>query len=310
MKKYTDMNPEERQKSLFTLTFAPAIVSTCDDGSVCGTTLTSTSGICTATTQGDGNYVVYESGAAIWDAKTTGMGTGPYRTIMQSDGNLVLYDSTDTALWATNTHGRGTGPYRAIMQDDCNLVIYDSGDQPTWSSKGGIVSPESVNKTTPSNDWGEGNMAYLDRHNVDCGDDGLVQFRLGRPASDKIQYSYKCLEGINSAGTNKNTGDNDWGEGHTVYLDRHNVDCDSKPIAQFRLVRPADDKIRYDYRCSNKPSTGPCRDANTGWNEESDQNTYLDRHDVKCNDDEVITQFKLNRDGQGNFRYDYKCCKM
>ena len=139
LKKYTDMNPEERNKSLFTFTFSPAIVTTCYDGSVCGTTLTSTSGKCSAVTQSDGNYAVYESGSAIWDAKTAGQGTGPYRTTMQSDGNLVLYDSTDTALWNSETAGKGTGPYRAVMQDDCNLVVYDSGDQATWSSKGGLI---------------------------------------------------------------------------------------------------------------------------------------------------------------------------
>jgi hypothetical protein len=107
--------------------------------SVCPSKLTSTSGACIAVTQDDGNYVVYESGTAIWDSKTTGRGTGPYRTTMQGDGNLVLYDSADTALWDSKTYGRGTGPYRAIMQDDCNLVVYDSTGSPTWSSKGGIT---------------------------------------------------------------------------------------------------------------------------------------------------------------------------
>jgi hypothetical protein len=144
LKKYTDMNPEERTKSLFTFTFSPAIVTTCIGGSVCATTLTSTSGRCAAVTQSDGNYTVYESGNAIWDAKTAGQGTGPYRTTMQSDGNLVLYDSTNTALWDSKTAGKGTGPYRAVMQDDCNLVIYDSGDQPTWSSIGGLYTPGNV----------------------------------------------------------------------------------------------------------------------------------------------------------------------
>jgi len=115
-------------------------MTTCDDGSVCATTLTSLNGRCAAVTQSDGNYAVYESGSAIWDAKTAGQGAGPYRTTMQSDGNLVLYDSTDTALWNSETAGKGTGPYRAVMQDDCNLVVYDSGDQATWSSKGGLIS--------------------------------------------------------------------------------------------------------------------------------------------------------------------------
>lgn len=154
-------------------------------------------------------------------------------------------------------------------------------------------------------------MIYLDRHTLDCGDDGLNQFRLGRPTGNQIQYKYKCLDGINSpANINKDTGSNDWGGGNTIFLDRHNVNCDKNPIAKFRLVRPAGDKIRYDYTCNSKQVSGACRDVNTGWNQESNMNIYLDRHDVKCDAGEVITQFKLNRDGQGKFRYDYKCCKM
>ena len=182
-----------------------------------------------------------------------------------------------------------------------------NNDRQTFSK---IPIPTSTVKYTGANDWGGGNSIYLDRHNLDCGDDGLSRFKLERPSGNRIRYAYTCKEGINSAGTNKNSGSNDWGGGNTVYLDRHNVDCGTKPIAQFKLVRPAGNKIRYDYRCSNRPSTGPCRGANTGWNQESSQNIYLDRHNVQCNSDEVITQFKLNRNGQGKFRYDYKCCKM
>jgi hypothetical protein len=164
---------------------------------------------------------------------------------------------------------------------------------------------------TPANDWGGGNMIFLDRHTLDCGDDGLNQFRLGRPTDTQIQYKYKCLDGINSpANINKDTGSNDWGGGNTIFLDRHNVNCDKNPIAKFRLVRPEGHTIRYDYTCNSKQVSGACRDVNTGWNQESNMNIYLDRHDVKCDTGEVITQFKLNRDGQGKFRYDYKCCKM
>ena len=182
-----------------------------------------------------------------------------------------------------------------------------NNDRQTFSK---IPIPTSTVKYTGANDWGGGNSIYLDRHNLDCGNDGLSRFKLERPSGNRIRYAYTCKEGINSAGTNKNSGSNDWGGGNTVYLDRHNVDCGTKPIAQFKLVRPAGNKIRYDYRCSNRPSTGPCRGANTGWNQESSQNIYLDRHNVQCNSDEVITQFKLNRNGQGKFRYDYTCCKM
>ena len=189
------------------------------------------------------------------------------------------------------------------------------GSGGSTGGSGGSTTPSGYSlrdAQTPANDWGEGNIVYLDRHTVDCDDDGLNQFKLGRPQEDQINYSYKCLEGINSpANINKDTGANDWGEGNSVYLDRHTVDCGDKPIARFVLVRPTEGEIRYDYTCNSKTVSGACRDANTGWNEEGEGNSvYLDRHDAKCNADEVITRFNLVRDGQGKFRYDYKCCKM
>ena len=179
------------------------------------------------------------------------------------------------------------------------------------SKKAPVPTYKLRDANTPSNDWGGGNAIFLDRHTLDCGDDGLNQFKLGRPSGNRIQYSYKCLEGVNShANIKKDTGANDWGGGNTIFLDRHNVNCGKNPITKFRLVRPAGNKIRYDYTCNSKKVGGACRDVNTGWNQESDKNIYLDRHNVKCNPNEVITQFKLNRDGKGKFRYDYKCCKM
>ena len=211
---------------------------------------------------------------------------------------------------------------------DDTPIVWDSSDSDSDSDSdsesedkspvsaaatGDFVKPDYKlrNAQTNANDWGGGNMIFLDRHTVDCGDDGLNEFKLGRPSPAQIQYKYKCLDGINSpANINKDTGANDWGGGNTIFLDRHNVDCAKNPIAKFRLVRPQPNTIRYDYTCNSKKVSGPCRDADTGWNQESNQQIYLDRHDVKCNDNEVITKFKLNRDGKGKFRYDYTCCEM
>jgi hypothetical protein len=144
----------------------------------------------------------------------------------------------------------------------------------------------------------------------------LNQFRLRRPRGNQINYKYKCLDGINN-GTfhHKRTGANHWGGGHTIYLDRHNVDCGKNPLSKFRLVRPRGNQIRYDYSCNAKKATGSCHNKNTGWNQEHRMSIYLDRHDVKCGRNEVITGFKLVRNGRafrgrGKFRYNYKCCKM
>jgi hypothetical protein len=128
--------------------------------------------------QDDGNLVIYDGkGTATWDTATYNQGTcsgnvitqkgsitsgqsiatsgREYRLVLQTDGNLVLYNCWDTALWASNTNnstasrvltmqedgnlvmyqnnvakwasgtnGKGYGPYYLIIQDNGNLVIY------------------------------------------------------------------------------------------------------------------------------------------------------------------------------------------
>lgn len=56
-----------------------------------------------------------------------------YTLIMQTDGNVVLYDRNSQPLWATNTGGLITPGY-FIMQTDGNLVLYDTNGYPKWVS--------------------------------------------------------------------------------------------------------------------------------------------------------------------------------
>ncbi|KAF9593496.1 hypothetical protein IFM89_023989 [Coptis chinensis] len=58
---------------------------------------------------------------------------GPYRFIMQSDCNLVLYVNRNRVLWNSATNGRGTS-CRATLQNNGNLVIL-SGTDVVWSSE-------------------------------------------------------------------------------------------------------------------------------------------------------------------------------
>ena len=56
------------------------------------------------------------------------------KLIMQSDGNLVLYDKDGTAHWASQTSGEGN---TAVFQADGNLVVYNARTQPVWASNTG-----------------------------------------------------------------------------------------------------------------------------------------------------------------------------
>ncbi|KAJ3147723.1 hypothetical protein HDU86_007898 [Geranomyces michiganensis] len=76
--------------------------------------------------QGDGNFVLYArspggSWAAIW-ATNTGSIDPPFNLILQTNGNLVLYNARN-AIWATGTSGT---TYLAV-QNDGNLVMYADG---------------------------------------------------------------------------------------------------------------------------------------------------------------------------------------
>ncbi|MEV0737900.1 protein kinase [Streptomyces sp. NPDC050549] len=56
------------------------------------------------------------------------------KLIMQTDGNLVLYDKDGTAHWASQTSGEGN---TAVFQADGNLVVYNARTQPVWASNTG-----------------------------------------------------------------------------------------------------------------------------------------------------------------------------
>jgi len=156
---------------------------------------------------------------------------------------------------------------------------------------------------------------YMDRHNIECGSDALNGFGLIRQPGGRTQYNYLCLKPGHLTKHDKRTGSN-W-QGHNngnvnsaLYLDRHTVDCNDKPITQFRLHRDGTKKVYYKYKCGDvSTQNNACRDTATSWNQESDNVHYLDRHYAKCNPDEYMTKFRLGRDGKGKFRYEFRCCK-
>jgi len=175
----------------------------------------------------------------------------------------------------------------------------------------------SDNPNTGFNENGAGNVVYLDRHDVSCNKDGLRRFKLNTDDSGdyNIRYEFGCLTGLGITETTgkETTLDVDGDPAHTVYLDRHTVDCDNKPITQFRLGRNSDgDKIQYKYKCGNTTASNSCRDVTTEYNDQGEGNViYLDRHDVKCNEGEYLSKFRLDvkdDDPQGKYRYEYKCC--
>lgn len=168
-------------------------------------------------------------------------------------------------------------------------------------------------QNTPWNDDGSGNALFLDRHNVNCDTNGINELYLKRDGDKKIRYEYRCSSGgklqTPTAHTTTLTPD---GDGNANFLDRQNVDCGSNNVlTQLGLSRGADKKTyQYNFKCAPSTNNLTCRQASTPWNDEgAGKSTYLDRHDIKCNSDEAISQLHLVRKGDGNYHYEYTCCK-
>jgi len=205
------------------------------------------------------------------------------------------------------------------IDDEGKCVLKSCKSGYIKSGKECVVKPPEYSlrdESTPPNDqgqydWQNGNQIFLGRHDVDCGDDGLNEFKFVENPDTKIKYDYKCLEGINSPSTEKTTPEAPWGSSNTKFLKGLTVDCETKPISQFKYRFDNNNKIYYDYKCSDAPTSGTCRDAESEWSDAGNLNYFLDGQTVSCKSDEVVSKFKLEMNPTDDqWRYNYKCCKM
>ena len=80
----------------------------------------------------DGNLVLLApTRQLLWESHTSGK-FGRMLS-MQTDGNLVIYDTSRTrAVWSTSTTGN---PGACLsVQEDGNVVIYSSSGMPVWAT--------------------------------------------------------------------------------------------------------------------------------------------------------------------------------
>jgi hypothetical protein len=95
-----------------------------------------------------GNFILYKDTEPIWNSKTFGQGKAPYKLVMKTDGDLVLYDSTQKALWNSGTSGVGISPYTLTLQNDGILKIFDSTKREIWNYTYGSMGESSIVYTT------------------------------------------------------------------------------------------------------------------------------------------------------------------
>jgi hypothetical protein len=104
-----------------------------------GEGLLSANGNFKAVMQTDGNLVVYNnSGKTLWASNTftTNKTKLPYTAVMQDDGNFVIYNVKGESVWASQTwHSKPDDTYSLIMQDDGLLTLYGVDELPKWNTK-------------------------------------------------------------------------------------------------------------------------------------------------------------------------------
>lgn len=152
---------------------------------------------------------------------------------------------------------------------------------------------------------------YLDRHDVRCPHGrGLNSFQL--QVSNDIKYKYTCMRGPGvSSNRNgvKQTTMTGRGKGDMTYLGQHNLDCNGRPIVQFKL-KQLSGNLQYDYTCGGGMAVGHC-DGYSGSKQSRTKNlNYFNRHAVKCASDRYLSRFQLMHGGNNQQWYDFTCCKI
>jgi hypothetical protein len=82
--------------------------------------------------QGDGNLVLYQNGAALWNSGTPGQNCGDNRCFaaFQGDGNFVVYNGP-TALWNSGTPGNPGAQFLLSTQSP-HIQIIGSNQSILW----------------------------------------------------------------------------------------------------------------------------------------------------------------------------------
>ncbi|HEX3786081.1 MAG TPA: beta-galactosidase [Pseudonocardiaceae bacterium] len=95
--------------------------------------LTSCDGRFNLIMQSDGNLVLYEGSTVLWASNT--VNSSATKAILQGDGNFVLYTSAGAAVWASGTSGNSGASL--TVGDDGNVIIASSTGTTLWSTNTG-----------------------------------------------------------------------------------------------------------------------------------------------------------------------------
>jgi len=149
----------------------------------------------------------------------------------------------------------GINRFQYTLGDQTNNDTKDKFQYKYTCTNGGDLEDIDASKTTATNDGGNGNVYFLDRQEIICPSDEILnKFKLERPGEpNKIYYSYNCIKSkkpltCRTAHTEKVNIVND---DNTKNLKNYNVSCAKDEVLQrFLLKRGTPDSlVGYDYTC-------------------------------------------------------------
>ena len=175
------------------------------------------------------------------------------------------------------------------------------------------IGGDIINKNTIENNDTERarTLNQLRNLNINCAEtNGINKFRLQRNG-DNIYYNYNCLNepSIPNRINEDKISREYYGTGENIYLDKHNINCNNKPITQLNLVRPYNSSLEYHYKCGSN-ELKDLREYHTEYQDNGNgENIYLDKHNVECPSTKLLSQIHLetNRANPNLIRYQFTC---
>ena len=162
----------------------------------------------------------------------------------------------------------------------------------------------------------------LTQHDIRCPENQILkQYQLRRTHQEPrhTYYSYECENNqiLDSDNFELPTELNEYGDGKTIYLDRHNIECPpTYALSRIKLNKEGE-QINYDYTCNNA-NLHDITQHETPLNDDGGRNSpiiYLDRHNIKCPDGKYLNSVQLRRGKDDNnnltkYKFIYKCGTM
>ena len=136
-----------RYQNHFTFKFTPTNRSSLAAGETLktGEKLISANGAYMTIMQTDGNFCIYKyvngkQGGFVWCSMAHGFSNG--KLVLQTDGNLVVYDGKGAAKWNSKTHpyhnskfkDSANKPVKLVLENDGKLKLYNSAGTVVWTN--------------------------------------------------------------------------------------------------------------------------------------------------------------------------------